>query len=765
VGNERIAFRTCPLCEATCGLELTIEEARVRRIRGDSRDVFSAGFICPKGTTLGDLHHDPDRLRRPWVREPSSVEEVDRAGGTPGAFEWREVSWAEAWAVVERGLARVREATGSESVGVYLGNPNVHSLTGVFYPRLLIRALGTKQVYSASTVDQMPKHVASGLLFGSPEAIPVPDLDRTEYLLMLGANPVESNGSLCTAPDFPGRLRRLRARGGKLVVVDPRRTRTARLASEHLAIVPGTDALFLCALMHEIFAAGLAKPGPLGEHLLGLEELEHELHPFTPERVAPHCGLRASTLRRLARELASASTAAVYGRIGTQTVEFGSLAAWAVDALNCVTGNLDRPGGAMFPRPAHARARRVAGGGGFRMGRWKSRVRNLPEVRGELPVATLADEIETPGSGQIRALVTIAGNPVLSAPNAQRLDAALGKLDFMVAVDPYCNETTRHANVILPPPSPLERSHYDVAFYGLAVRNVAHFSEPVFQATGPSEAEIIGRLAAIAAGLPGAFDMQALDDAMVRPWAEAACALPDSPLYQREVDDILRLLEGDGAAEKLLDGMLRLGPYGDQFDPDREGLSLRALRAAPHGIDLGPLTPALPERLSTSSGKVELMPEPIRGELERLAASLERASSASLQLVGRRDVRSNNSWMHNLESLVSGRDRCTLQIHPDDALPRGLRTGDRARIQSQTGTLVAPVEVTEEIRPGVVSLPHGFGHGLVGTHMRVAAAHAGVNANHLTQTEVIDRLSGNAVLNALPVEVRAALGATDAPAD
>ncbi|HYF45633.1 MAG TPA: molybdopterin-dependent oxidoreductase, partial [Acidimicrobiales bacterium] len=619
-GDTRVAYRTCPLCEATCGLEITLEGDRVKRIRGDREDVFSHGFICPKGSTLKQLHEDPDWLRAPVVKDGDG---------------WKEVTWDEAFAAVEEGLTRVWDAHGRNAVALYLGNPSVHHMSGALYLRPLIQSINTRNLCSASTVDQMPKHVSSGLLFGDPGAMPVPDLDRTDHLLMLGANPWESNGSLCTAPDFPGRVKAIQARGGKVVVVDPRRTRTADEADEHVAIRPGTDALLLLAMIHVVLDEGLADPGPAGEHADGLDELPAEVAAFTPEAVAPVTGVEADVIRRLARELAAAPTAVAYGRIGTHTVSFGTLAAWAVDALNLVTGNLDRAGGAMWPLAAHSRRRGAEGGGrGFSTGRWASRVRELPEVRGEIPVATLVDEMETPGEDQVRALITIAGNPVLSTPDGGRLDAALGQLDFHVAVDPYVNETSRHADVILPPPSALSRGHYDLAFYGLAVRNVANYSPPVLPDDDVvQEHEILARLALIAAGQGASADPEAVDDLLFDGLLQSMQTAPGSPIADRDPDEIRAACAHLAPEERLLDLMLRAGPYGDGFGADPDGLSLAKLEEHPHGIDLGPLEPRLPGLLKTTSGRIELLTEPIRADLRRAGAALAPPEDGTMVLI------------------------------------------------------------------------------------------------------------------------------------
>ncbi|UBU13833.1 molybdopterin-dependent oxidoreductase [Nonomuraea gerenzanensis] len=712
--------RTCPLCEAVCGLTLTLDDGgHVTGVRGDRDDPFSKGFICPKGASLGRLDEDPDRLRKPLIREGEL---------------WREVGWDEAFAAVRAGLGRVADR---RSIAVYLGNPNAHTMAGALYAAPLIKALGTRNVFSASTADQMPKHVASGLMFGHPLAIPVPDLDRTDYLLMLGANPLESNGSLCTAPDFPGRLKALRGRGGRLVVVDPRRTRTAALADEHVFVRPGTDAYLLFGIVHTLFAEGLARPE--GYELNGLEEVRQAAKQFPPEVVARRTGVPAETIARLARELAAAPTAAVYARIGTCTAEFGTLAQWLVDVLNVLTGNLDRPGGAMFPKPATEFAGRRRP---YAVGRWKSRVRGLPEANGELPVATLADEIETPGEGQVTFLLTVAGNPVLSAPHGDRLDAAFRQLDFMVSVDPYLNETTKHADVILPPPRVLQSGHYDFALLGFAVRNYARYSPPLLPLDErPSEAQILARLAMIASGLEGDLDAFVIDEMLRK-----ATQTPGSGIEGRDVAELRDLLEGETGGERRLDLMLRLGPYGEWAG--KGDLSLRKLLDNPHGLDLGALEPRLGEVLKTASGLVELAPPQLMEDVERLRGKLEE-EPPEIVLIGRRHLRSNNSWMHNVGPLVGGSNRCTLQIHPADVARLGL--DGEAVVRSAKGQVTVPVEPTDTIMPGVVSLPHGWGH--AGSAQSVAAEHAGVSANTLTDETTIDVPSGNAVFNGVPVTI------------
>jgi anaerobic selenocysteine-containing dehydrogenase len=737
------AYRTCPLCEATCGLELTIEDGRVSRIRGDAEDVFSHGFVCPKGAALKPLHEDPDRVRAPLVR-------------TGAGFE--EVSWDDALGEIERRLLPILERHGRDSVGAYLGNPNAHNLDSLLYGRVLLKALGTRSLFSATTVDQMPKHVSAGLMFGAPLSIPIPDVDRTGYLLMLGANPLASNGSLLTAPDMRGRLRAIRERGGRVVVVDPRRSRTAEEADEHHFIRPGTDAHLLFGIAHVLFDEGLTRLGPLAEHCDGLEEVEALAAGFAPEAAAEACGIAPEEIRRIARELAAADSAAVYGRIGTCTQEFGTLASWLVDVLNVITGNLDRPGGAMFTKAAAgaANTRGTPGRGkGFQIGRWHSRVRGLPEALGELPVACLAEEIDTPGDGQIRALFTFAGNPAVSTPNSDRLRRALGSLELMVSVDIYVNETTRYADVILPAPSPLHRSHYDLALYQLAARNVANYSPAILgpDPQVPDEWHTLLRLTGVVTGQGVGADVDALDDFVIAGLMQRDLQDPASPVAGRDAQELLAELAPRRGPERMLDWMLRTGPYGDHFGANPEGLTLDRLEDQPHGIDLGPLEPRLPEILRTASGKIELAPEPIVADVSRLAASRAALRNGGMVLIGRRQLRSNNSWMHNVPNLVRGKDRCTAHVHPDDAERLGLEDGSRVTVTSERGSIEVPVEVTDGIMPGVVSIPHGWGHDDPEARLEVAAAHAGANSNILADELAVDVVSGNAVLNGIPVEL------------
>ncbi|MFF1452493.1 molybdopterin oxidoreductase family protein [Streptomyces sp. NPDC058274] len=739
--DSRTALRICPLCEATCGLTLTIEGTRVTGARGDRDDVFSQGFICPKGASFGAVDGDPDRLRAPLVRRDG---------------ELCEATWEEAFDAVAAGLRPVVEQHGPNAVAVVLGNPNVHTMAGALYPQVLLSALGTRSVFTASTVDQMPKHVSSGLLYGDALAIPVPDLDHTDHLLLIGANPLESNGSLCTAPDFPGKLKALRARGGTLTVIDPRRTRTARLADRHVAIRPGTDAMLLAAMAYVLFEEKLVDLGDLAPHVQDVDALADAVRDFTPEAASEACDVPGATIRALARELAAAPRAAVYGRIGSCTVPHGTLASWLVDVLNILTGNLDRPGGALFPLAATDRTPRPAGPGrGFSLGRWHSRVSSHPEAKGELPLSALAEEIDTATDegSPVRAVIAVAANPVLSAPDGDRLDKALGSLDFMVSVDPYLNETSRHAHVVLPPPPPSQSAHHDFAFNAFAVRNQVRYTRaPVPLEPGRMvETEILARLVLAATGMHGA-DPSAVDAMVIDSTLGKSVTEPHSPVHGRDAGELAGQLTGESGPERRLDMMLRLGPYGDGFGARPDGLSLAKLLAHPHGIDLGPLRSRLPQPLKTRSGRIELLPAPIVADLPRLRVAL-RERPAAVVLIGRRHLRSNNSWMHNVPALTGGTNRCTLHIHPEDAARLGVVDGAAVRVTGAGGEVVAPAEVTEGVRRGVVSLPHGWGHNRPGTRMSHAAVDPGVNVNQLLDGSLLDPLSGTSVLNGVPIEL------------
>ncbi len=738
--QQETHYRICPLCEACCGLEVKTQGHKVISIRGAEQDVFSRGYICPKGVSLKDLHEDPDRLRTPLIKDGQGV--------------FVEASWDQAFAEIERRLLPVLKQHGPDAIGLIVGNPSAHKISLLSYFPRLARAIGTRNVFSASTLDQMPKQLSSGLLFGHWLSIPVPDIERCDFLLMLGANPMVSNGSLWTVPDYRGKAKAMQERGGKIVVVDPRRSETAAQADQHLPIKPGGDVFLLLGLAHTLFDEGLLKLGRLAEHTNGLDEVRAAVLPYAPERMAPGCGIDAGTIRQLARDLAAAPRAAVYGRIGTCTQRFGTLNSWLVDVINVLTGNLDTPGGMMFPKAA-AFAANTAGkpgiGKGITTGRKRSRVSAAPEVFGELPITLLAEEMETPGEGQIRALISLAANPVLSAPNGPRIGRALDGLDFMLSLDIYLNETSRHADVILPGLSPLEDLHFDMAFPQLSFRNHARFSGPVFakDEAQPEEWETILRLAALVEGKGLAISAQALDD--------AAIAADVARLAGDNAPAVLAALGDQRGPERLIDLALRSGPYGDRFGLKPDGLTLAKIKAADGGIDLGALQPRIPELLRTPSGRIELAPPLVLADLAHVDAALLSPAEGML-LIGRRDVRSGNSWMHNLPILAKGPERCTLLINPLDAERLGLRDGSLAQLSAGGAQLQVPVHLTADLMPGVVSLPHGWGHDLTGTRLQLAAQRPGVNMNSLLDDRARDPLSGNAVLSGVAVDVVAMHG-------
>jgi anaerobic selenocysteine-containing dehydrogenase len=730
--------RICPLCEACCGLEIKVQDHKVISVRGHEADVFSAGYICPKAVALKDLHEDPDRLRSPMVKR----------NGVHVA-----VSWEEAFAEIERRLPPLMAAHGRDAVGLVTGNPSAHKIGLLTYFPKLARGLGTKTIFSASSVDQIPKQLASGLMFGTWLSIAVPDIARSDLLIVIGANPLASNGSMWTVPDFRGKAKAMQARGGQLIVIDPRRTETAAVADAHHFIRPGADVFLLSAMVHTLFAENLVRLGAVQEWVTGVDEVRAAVAPFAPETVAARCAIDADTIRALARQLANTPRAAVYARIGTCTQEYGTLASWLVDVLNVLTGHLDAPGGAMFANAAafSANSSGTAGRGkGIDTGRRHSRVSGAPEVMGEFPINCIAEEIEKPGPGQMRALITLATNPVLSVPNGPRLARALDTLDFMVSLDIYLNETTRHADVILPGPSPLEDLHYDVAFPQMSWRNHARYSPPVFARAEhqPEEWENLLRIAAIAQGLGAKVDIGALDDSQFADDAQRS--------FGPHADAVIAVTQGLRGPQRALDLALRAGPHGDAFGQKPEGLNLRKVMAsnASGGIDLGELQPRIPDLLRTPSGKVELAPPSLLADLPRALADLQRPAP-DMVVIGRRDVRTNNSWMHNLPTLAKGPFRCTALVHPTDAERLGLIEGAMAHMENAQGGLQAQVHISNEMMPGVVSLPHGWGHDLPGAQLSVAAQRPGVNLNALLNENLRDPLSGNAVLSGVEVRMRA----------
>jgi anaerobic selenocysteine-containing dehydrogenase len=712
--SSPLHYRNCNLCEAICGIEITVEDDRHLGIRGDKDDPFSRGYICPKAVALQDIHYDNDRLRHPVRRTQQG---------------WQRIGWNEAFDEVTENLKRIRAKYGKNSNATYLGNPTVHNYGALLFAPGFIRSLHTRNRFSATSVDQLSHHLAAYLMFGHQLLLPVPDIDRTNFFLILGANPAISNGSLMTAPGVGRRLEEIRGRGGKVILVDPRHTETAALADRHLFIRPGTDVLLLLALLHVVFDEDLTALGLLSPFTKGVDAISKLVAEFPPENVASITGIDSGQIRLLAREFASSESAVCYGRIGVSTQEFGAACQWLINVLNIVTGNLDRAGGAMFTLPAFdpvSAPESLAPRGSF--ARWHSRVRKLPEFAGELPVVALAEEILTEGPGQIKALVTCAGNPVLSTPNGRELDRALSGLEFMVSIDPYINETTRHAHIILPPSTSLERGHYDVAFHLLAIRNTAKFSPPLFQPDGETR-----------------HDWEIFVELQTR--------IEHDALLGRLKRNVIKKFFGP---ERILDLGLRFGPYGKKLNPFTRGLTLKKLKEAVHGIDLGPLVACLPGRLRTSDKRIELAPEVLVNDIKRVKAKFDNASVPSngdLLLIGRRHLRSNNSWMHNSRRLLRGKPRCTMLMHPTDAAYRHLAAGQMVRVRSRVGAVEVPLEISEEMMPGVVSIPHGWGHDWPGIQLEVAQQHAGESINDVTDDLTIDALSGTAAFNGTWVSV------------
>lgn len=702
--------RTCSLCEATCGIEIEFNPAteEILSIKGDKSDPFSRGYICPKATALQDLQNDPDRLRTPLKKTASG---------------WQEISWPQALNEAAEGFRRIQAGHGRDAVGSYLGNPNVHNYGNMIFGPLLLKQLGSKNKFSATSVDQLPHHMASLHMFGHQLQIPVPDIDRTDFLIVMGGNPLASNGSLMTAPDIKNRLKAIRERGGQILVIDPRRSETAGVADEHWFIRPGQDVLLLLSLLY-VFTHELSAQLPALPEYIDSADLAGLCAAYAPENTAARTGIEAAQVRALAAQWLQAKSAVCYGRMGVSVQQYGGLCQWLINVLNIVSGNFDRAGGAMFTSPAvDIVGITAAQGGRGHFDRYRSRVRNLPEFGGELPVAVLAEEILTPGKGQIRAMLTVAGNPLLSTPNSRQLERAFESLDFMVSVDYFLNETSRHADLILPPCGPLERDHYDVIFNALAVRNVAKYSTALFK----PKAGVLQ-------------DWQILLQLTKR--------LNRGDLKKRLTNRLTWAVMGWLKPEGVLNKMLKSG---------KSGLDLNALKNQPEGIDLGPLQAVMPKRLFTRDKRLNLTPDVYLNALAQVASELQQPLTADGEflLIGRRHIRSNNSWLHNSKRLVKGKSRCTLMLNPVDAERLGIADGVSVRVRSRVAELEVVAEVTDELMPGVVSIPHGWGHNVPGIRLTQAQEVAGVNTNDLTDDQLLDGLTGNAALNGVPVQLQA----------
>lgn len=698
-------YRACHLCEAICGLEIKTQGDEILSIKGDKEDPISQGFICPKATAIADIHNDPDRIRTP----------MKRIGD-----QWHAISWQEAIDTTAQRLVDVQTEHGEDSVAFFAGNPGVHNYGNMTHGASLRRVVKTKNHFSATSLDQLPHQLTSHAMYGHQFLIPIPDIDRTQMMVILGGNPLASNGSIMTMPNAPKRFKDLQARGGKLVVIDPRRSETANVADQHLFVRPGSDAYVLMAIINTLFSENLVNTKHLSDHLDGLDTVKNAVKDFSLELAESQSGIPASTIKTLATELAETEKAVIYGRMGVSVQEFGALCQWAIQIINILIGALDNEGGAIATSPAFAYVKKgTPGGGHFNL--FKSRVSGLPEFGGELPAVAMAEEMLTPGEGQIKAMVTIAGNPVISSANASELDKAFAGLDFYVAFDFYINGTTRHADIILPPTSPLEHDHYDIAFFRLAVRNSVRFNQPVFEP-----------------------DEDALHDWQIFNAVSAKIA-------ELKGKDFRPLPAPDVIVAKGIEH----DHYGKANQPE-VALTLDKIKANPHGIDLGPLKPGLVNRLATDSGKIMCAPEFLINDLDRLAESATEKADNELLLIGRRHVRSNNSWMHNYHRLVKGKPRWQLMMHPDDMHARGLEDESQVTIQSRVGEVTTTVIATDEVMKGVVSLPHGWGHKKYAVKMGIASQQEGVNCNELTDDKFIDKVSGNAALNGVPVTVVAA---------
>ena len=741
---KRTHYHTCNLCEAMCGIEIEHRGDEILAIRGDKDDPFSKGHICPKAVALQDLHHDPDRLRHPVKRT---------------ADGWVPISWDEALDETARRLHNIQEVHGKDSVALYFGNPTAHNHGALLTLLPFVKALRSRQRYSATSADQLPHMLATWQLFGHQALFPIPDVDRTDYFLIIGGNPLASNGSIMTVPDVKGRLKALQKRGGKVVVIDPRRTETAKVADEHHFVRPGTDVYLLLAIAQVLFEELLVAPGQLDGILDGKKDMARLVANWKPEKVADTVGLPADAIRKLARDIAAAPRAAIYSRVGVTTSAHSTLSAWLVYVINILTGNLDREGGVMFTKPAFdIVAIGALSGDTGSFDRYRSRVHGYPEFGGEFPVTTLADEMLTPGKGQVKAFVSHAGNPVLSCPDGQKLDQALNNLDFMVSIDFYINETTRHADIILPPTGQLEHAQFDPIFQAVAVRNVVKFPPPLVPKPEGTlhDWEILN-------GLTTRLNRLRARDRKTR-------------LQIAATDRFVRKLGDRG----LVDLGLRLGPYGtggkvlDDLRRDglhslpkvawkvlrgeRKGLTLKKLLAQPHGMDLGPLEPMLPERLFTRDQRINLVPALYFRALQGLPAPKPVAPEQML-MIGRRHIRSNNSWMHNSQRLVKGKGRCNAMIHPDDGKRLAVADGDDVVVSTPSGTITLPAWLCDDIMPGVISVPHGWGHDREGVQLGVARRVAGQSVNDIIGSNRVEAVTAMAQLNGIPVKVEPAKAA------
>lgn len=694
-----------------CGLVITTQNEQIQTIVGDEKDPLSHGHICPKALAYKDLHEDSDRLKFPVKKTNSG---------------WEQISWENALDEIADKLVNIQKIYGNNAVGVYQGNPSVHNYGTLLYGPTFFSSLRTRNKFSASTVDQIPHQFAAYQMLGHQLLVPIPDIDRTQYMIILGGNPLVSNGSLMTAPDIRNRLKAIQSRDGKFVVIDPRRTETAKLADEHCFIQPGTDVYFLIGIIQEIIKNGWIKQGHLDSVTKNLDEFLTSIPDIELETISSITGISSANIQRIAKEFSQAESAVCYGRMGACTQKFGGTVHWLINMVNIITGNFDAPGGAMFTSPAFDTLANSQTKGHYNKG--QSRVRNLPEFAGEYPAVTMADEMLVKGEGQIRAMVTSAGNPILSVPGGEKLDRAFSGLEFMVSIDFYINETTRHADIILPPAFNLNGPHFDVVFNIFAVRDVVKYSNPVF----PKE--------------PGTkYDWE------IFMGLEKRVAQKNGRKYSK----VNHFLSKKFGPEWLLDLGIRIGEYGSLKSLFKwNGLTLSKVKKQVHGVDLGPLKPRFPKRLFTSDKKIDLAPSIFIDDLKRVISNVAQSNAnGSLTLIGRRQLRSNNSWMHNCPSLMSGRDRFLILMNPLDAQKKSIADGQKVRVKTSNAQIELEAKLSTEMMPGVISIPHGWGHEGKDTQQKIALENKGGNLNALGDDLAIDPVSGNADLHIRNVKV------------
>lgn len=715
---HQIHYRVCNYCEAMCGVKITYDpdaptDDKKIAVKPDKDDPFSQGSMCPKAAALGALYFDPDKLKLP----------VKKTGD-----QWQQISWQEAYDTIEKKIKSIRRTYGENSIASYMGNPIVHNFGMMVFIKTLLRAIGSKNIFSATSMDQLPHHFAAHYMFGHEFRLPVPDINRTDFMIIMGANPLASNGSIMSSAGVKRRLNDIKERGGKFIVIDPRKTETAKIASQHHFIKPGTDIYFLLAFVHIIFRDKKVRLGRLKKHLAGFDKIEPLVKEFTAEKVSSVTGIEQQQIEALAAEFLAQDKAVLYGRMGLSTQLHGGLCHWLINTINVLSGNFDTPGGMMFPTPAIELARHKQRPA---FGRWKSRVRGMNEFSGELPVVTMADELLTEGDGQVKAFVTICGNPVLSSPGGDRLDKALENIEFMFSIDNYINETTRHADLILPTPSGLEIEHYDLIFNAISVTNNVKFSQALFS---------------VDENRP--YDWQILKE-LSRRISSRGLSLVDRILTPR----------------RLLNWGLMLGPYGKLSSPKRwlNGLTLQKLIDSKHGINLGPLQSAVPHRLNTLDKKIHLNPDVFiqrlnevkqREWLQLQTSAQEKKTAGKFSLIGRRNVNTNNSWMHQVKKLSRSKQvRCTIMINSGDAENLQIVHNELVKVTSRVGEIILPAEITDTMMPGVISIPHGFGHNKKGTRVSIAQSKPGVSINDITDPMRVDKLTGNAAFSGLEVIV------------